>query len=974
MMYNVDNFAADFGDPLQRTKSWLEFFTGIAERIHMEINPGTLLDASCNSGLLVEMLRSRGVEAWGLDPSESAIDLVDAAIQPYCRVGSIHEPFELQKYDLIVFSNLFGYQDYEEVESAIENLCQHTDDILFTPYPIGDQQLNEDGYRPPEFWAGIFYRSEFIHDIDYDASYLTPWTMRFRRSSKPVINQIIDYERKLWLLHQENEARRELGIQQKKELSEKEYNYQVHLLDELDAIRNINSWRMILRIQNMREQAIPPGSSREVYFFQILRGFRILRQEGLLNFLRRLLARVSLQLKIATLGIRFQLTRPRGSRIISVDELRRRPPIQPHQASVDIVVCVHNALKDVEICLDSVIKYSDSPYSLILVDDGSDAPTQEYLSKFAEQHNCVLLRNEKAMGYTLAANQGLHRSSADFVILLNSDTIVSGGWLNRMIACAESDPKNGIVGPLSNAASWQSIPEIIGYGDWAENPLPPNVSVSDMAGWVAKNSWRMYPSMTFLNGFCMLIRREVIDDLGYFDEKNFGVGYGEENDYCLRARKAGWNLVLADDTYIYHAQSQSYNHEQRKKLSERANAVLVQKHGQNIINEGTAYLRANRVFEGIRAHSKYINEREQLVKEGFSRFASKRVVFVVPVWVAGGGTNLIVLAARIMRRMGVDAQILNLRLHRSSFERSYPDLDVPVTYCEIENIPEVAVRYDAVVASFNPTVAWIAPAPAKRSDFVVGYYIQDYEPYFYEPGSEGYKKAEASYTLLPNMIRCCTTQWIYDEIQKHHHVDTEVIGASLDTDLFWPRPRKDPDWPDRPLRIAAMIRPDSERRSPKLTMDILQQISEIYGSRVEFKLFGTKSSDPGFVPLLNKFPWDLAGKISQNQMANLLNEVDIFVDFSTYQGLGLTAMESMACGLAVIVPSKGGTSTFAHHEENSLVVDTSDPGDCLQALRRLIDDHTLRTKLQKNSIHSVKKFYPERPAYNLLNALFQRGN
>jgi glycosyltransferase involved in cell wall biosynthesis len=109
-------------------------------------------------------------------------------------------------------------------------------------------------------------------------------------------------------------------------------------------------------------------------------------------------------------------------------------------------------------------------------------------------------------------------------------------------------------------------------------------------------------------------------------------------------------------------------------------------------------------------------------------------------------------------------------------------------------------------------------------------------------------------------------------------------------------------------------------------------------------------------------------------MANLLNEVDIFVDFSTYQGLGLTAMESMACGAAVIVPSKGGTSTFAHHEENALVVDTSNPQECLQALRRLIDDHALRAKLQQNSIHSVKKFYPERPAFNLLKALFQGGN
>ena len=330
--------------------------------------------------------------------------------------------------------------------------------------------------------------------------------------------------------------RRELGVQQKVELSEK-FNYSIHLLGELKSIRNSNSRKMILRVQKFREKVIPPGSEREVLFFQTLRGLHILRQKGLRYFLQTIWARISMKVKIATLGIRFRLNRPRKARVITVDELKPRPEILTHQASVDIIICVHNALSDAERCLKSVLQFSDHPYSLILVDDGSDAPTKDFLTRFAEQNDCDLLRNEVARGYTLAANQGLRRSSADFVILLNSDTIVSRGWLNRLIACAESNPKIGLVGPLSNAASWQSIPEIIDFGDWAENPLPLNISIADMADWVAEKSWRLYPPMTFLNGFCMLIRREVIDEIGYFDEENFGVGYGEENDYCLRAQK-----------------------------------------------------------------------------------------------------------------------------------------------------------------------------------------------------------------------------------------------------------------------------------------------------------------------------------------------------------------------------------------------------------------------------------------------------
>ncbi len=279
--------------------------------------------------------------------------------------------------------------------------------------------------------------------------------------------------------------------------------------------------------------------------------------------------------------------------------------------------------------------------------------------------------------------------------------------------------------------------------------------------------------------------------------------------------------------------------------------------------------------------------------------------------------------------------------------------------------------YDAVVATFNPTVSWIAPAIKQRPDLKIGYYIQDYEPYFYAPDTDVYQKAADSYTLIPNLVRCVTTQWIDDQIQHHHGVPCHIIGASLDTDLFWPRPRHDPIWPDRPMRIAAMIRPQSERRNPRMTMEVLEQTSKRYGSRLEIILFGCKPSDPGFAPLPQNFPWQLAGELRPTQIANLLNEVDIFVDFSEYQALGLTAMEAMSCGVAVIVPDNGGTHTFAKHEENCLIVDTHDKSACFKALQRLIEDHSLRQKIQKNAIYGAAQFYPELPAYNFLNALFQ---
>jgi hypothetical protein len=326
-----------------------------------------------------------------------------------------------------------------------------------------------------------------------------------------------------------------------------------------------------------------------------------------------------------------------------------------------------------------------------------------------------------------------------------------------------------------------------------------------------------------------------------------------------------------------------------------------------------------------------------------------------------------------MQRMGVDVQIMNLRVHRSWFEKHYPGINLPVVFADMEEMPQLVADYDAVIATSNPTISWIAPVAGKHPHLVLGYYIQDYEPSFYAQGTHEFQRANVSYTLIPNLIRMVTTPWISDQIQLHHHVDSTIVGAHMDTDLFLPRPRANPSWPDRPLRITAMVRPTTARRNPKMTMAILQQASKMYGSKLEIRLFGCEPTDPGFAALDKDFPWQLAGQLRPTQVANLLNEADIFVDYSEYQAFGLTAIESMATGLAVIVPGEGGASFYAKHDKNSLVVDTHDQISCFNALQRLIEDDSLRLNLQVNAISTAARFFPELPTLTMLKALFSEN-
>lgn len=646
-------------------------------------------------------------------------------------------------------------------------------------------------------------------------------------------------------------------------------------------------------------------------------------------------------------------------------------PAVPHQQPVDIIVCVHNALDDVKACLESVRRHTRPPYRLVLVDDGSQAPTRDFLAAHARESGATLHRNEQAGGYTLAANQGMRLSTAPYVVLLNSDTVVSAEWLDRLIVCAESDPAIGIVGPLSNTASWQSVPEIARNGDWADNALPAGMSIDDMAHWVAGTSGQTYPRLGFLNGFCLLIKRALIDRIGLFDEQTFAKGYGEENDYSLRTAEAGFTLAVADDVYVYHAQSKSYSTERRRALSDAAGVALASKHDQALIEAGVHVCRFDRALQGVRAHAAPLFERHALVQRARSRWAGRRVIFVLPVQDAGGGANVVMCEARAMRRMGIDVQLLNFEGNRAAFEAGYPGLDIPVRYAADEAaVADACAGFDAAIATLNTSVFWIAPLARRPQPPVFGYYVQDFEPSFYRAGSTGYDTALQSYTAVPEMVCVTKTRWNADLVRQHTGRRCTVIGPSYDVDLFMPRRRSGAAWPEAPLRITAMIRPSTPRRSPLLTMQVLGSIAAEFGGQVDIVLFGVDAAAPEFQVLPRDFAWTNAGMLTPPQMALLLNEADIFVDFSQYQAMGLTALEAMACGVAVVVPEAGGADSFAVHERNALFVDTTDAGACHQVLRRLVMDHDLRQSLQRQAAIDVAAHVPERPAALLLEALF----
>lgn len=222
---------------------------------------------------------------------------------------------------------------------------------------------------------------------------------------------------------------------------------------------------------------------------------------------------------------------------------------------------IFNAFDEVRVCLDSLARNTTRRCRLILVDDASPDPRiAALLADFAStHHNVELITHDRNKGFIAASNAGFAMAGGDDVVILNSDTEVPPRWLEQLCNSG-ADPRVGTVTALSNNAGAFSAP-LRG----THNELVGPIEVVGRA--VAQGASYTAPDVPTGHGFCMWIRREVLDETDGFDGHTFGRGYCEENDLCLRAAKAGWRNVLADGLLVRHGGSASFGAAKARQLA-----------------------------------------------------------------------------------------------------------------------------------------------------------------------------------------------------------------------------------------------------------------------------------------------------------------------------------------------------------------------------------------------------------------------
>jgi GT2 family glycosyltransferase/tetratricopeptide (TPR) repeat protein len=224
--------------------------------------------------------------------------------------------------------------------------------------------------------------------------------------------------------------------------------------------------------------------------------------------------------------------------------------LSPAPGLTSIIILTFNQLDHTKPCLRSIEEHTPELHELIIVDNGSTDGTLDYLRKYADERNNVrVISNKENLGFAAGNNQGMAIAKGEYLLLLNNDTIVTEGWLARMLSVLEKYPDVGIVGPVSNNVSGPQQVKEATYGSLAK------------MHWFARE-WSTAHSgetMTLFRvvGFCLLTRRTVVEKIGGLDEQ-FGSGNFEDDDFCLRAAAAGYQARIANDAFIHHAGSQTF--------------------------------------------------------------------------------------------------------------------------------------------------------------------------------------------------------------------------------------------------------------------------------------------------------------------------------------------------------------------------------------------------------------------------------
>jgi len=747
----------------------------------------------------------------------------------------------------------------------------------------------------------------------------------------------------------------------------------------------------------------------------------------------------------------------------------------PGNKLTSIIILASNQLEYTKLCIESIYRYTNSPFELILVDNGSTDGTADYFDSIV---GAKVIKNKENQGFAKGCNQGIEVAEGDYILLLNNDTIVAERWLDNLIECLESDASIGIVGPKSNYTGRTQLVEI----DYD--------NTQDLHKFACEFN-RQGPEKWFdadvLAGFCMLIRREVFDKIGNLDER-FHVGTFEDDDLCARAKMAGYRLACAGNTFVYHFGGRTFvgnqlpydelyeknmklfnekwqlqeskgledaefrNLAQSLKMAMFTRVALAANEFKaewggltKLFHQGLAcyidgkYDKALQMFQELSQKlpsSIHIKRALGLTLMMLGKFNEAKPLFVQLLEERPDDINLLLTysdclvglgelntaenhyrivleqgPSHVAARMGLVviekvksqpellkfikdlealinlktqlAKELNERLsvtyltisHRISggskvcFEQinrlierghnvhvishwSQPDWFNLHTEVKTVSFTEELHEYippesDVAIATFWSQIYDLI----KNEDMAHVYFAQG-DPFLFEKDDKKRTQlyepriqwlADLSYRLPISIFT--VSEGMRELIQKYYGREVTIIPNAIDLEIFKPSRRR-------------------KRQKPKLLMigedgldfkgftyinEAFQRIKRIRDVEVIWVSPKQKTSIHIKCDTFIQAP-------SQQELARIYADCDIFVSASIYESFSLPPIEAMACGTPAVVAINEGTKGYAKDGKNCLTVPICDSDAIFTAVNRLLDDELLRERVIKGGLETASRY------------------
>jgi GT2 family glycosyltransferase len=633
----------------------------------------------------------------------------------------------------------------------------------------------------------------------------------------------------------------------------------------------------------------------------------------------------------------------------------------------DLVIPIYNSMHHVSACLNSVVNLADEKINVIIVDDGSDDYVHRRLLdiKYVAKKNFSLLVNQENKGYLYSANKGGFFGGGKYIIFLNSDTVLTDGFLKKVECAFHSDEKIAIVTAVSNWANWTRI-------SWS---LPEGHNIHTFSRRIEEvSSDDPISDIYNASGFFFAVRRELFELLNGFDPI-YGKGYYEEADFCMKTLSAGYRVVVDESLYVYHSgwgsfkkSARNFNMENNKKLFMERWSDLYKKCEMRWKETNPISYMEKEVLEDKKPHPELLNakpysidskkaslliadlKQRDLIKR--SKFRNKslygvacksKVVYILPSLGVYGGVISVLQIVNQLVLQGFDANIAIWGNSDNDLFNLFPMYFNPYRFTSEEEMVANFPRCDLIVATHWSTVYPACVIHSRMPSSKMLYFVQDYEPDFYgEEHSDLRDLAEKTYYMIAEKI--VKTRWLSKKIEMYPG-RVHRIPLGLNLDYFYNYEKS------RCSQIIALGRPQSERRNFKMVVEVFSELHRLYPD-LKLALYGY-----GYNTKDLPFPCRDYGKLTHMEdVARAMNDSAVLLDCSTFQGFGRPGLEAMSCGTFAVLTREGGITAYAKHGFNCLLINPFDKVDILKKIRSYLDAPNDFVDYVKNGRRTAEEF------------------